>query len=410
MAQRERSLVNCCTEPHVVPGLLGPFSLTLAGAPAALLFKGLLSILQQTLQGPQASSPPPRSLPASPAGVSCLPFQALKQLTYLHIGVDICDSTCAHLSSLTALQQLHVSKYAAISSAGLAQIGALAQLTCLRINGAPYVIDPVTVPGFSALSGLKHLEVSASKELNPAVLDGLTGLEHLAVVQTAINPRGVSPSAAAGVPTLLAVLPRMQQLTHLNLSDCLSWPQPLHTYAALTASPRLVKLVLRSCHFPSGICEHLFGAPGEGRLRAQLTHLVIHSSWPVNITLEAGDVQRVVACCPGLRHLDVDLGKQVCVATVDRSLRCFSFSDFPMPSRLQGLDSTGIAVSFDSLAAGQRTHLTSSPAASVVAVLALSLSLFLPCRCRCRRLSPHAVGRAAAAPAGPHRPHLPDNQ
>lgn len=302
------------------------------------------TVLQMPAQHPPADkpgaacSPPTRSPPVSLAGVSCLPFQALPQLTYLHIGVDVCDSTCAHLSSLTALQQLHISKYAAISSAGLAHIGALAQLTCLRINGAPYVIDSVTVPGFSALSGLKHLEVSASKELNPAVLDGLTGLEHLAVVQTAINPRGVSPSAAAGVPTLLALLPRMQQLTHLNLTDCLSWPQPPHTYAALTASPRLVKLVLRSCHFPSGICEHLFGA-GEGRLRAQLTHLM-HSSWPVNITLEAGDVQRVVACCPGLRHLDVDLGKQVCPPLMD--LRCYSSSE-SKSSRLQEFDSTGIA-------------------------------------------------------------------
>jgi hypothetical protein len=245
------------------------------------------------------------------AGVSCLPFQVLPKLTYLHIGVDVCDSTCAHLSSLTALQQLHISKYASISSAGLAQIGALSQLTFLRVNGAPYVIDPVSVPGFSALTGLKHLEVTSSKELNPAVLDGLTALEHLAVIQTPVNPRGVSPSAAAGVPTLLALLPRMQQLTYLNLTDCLSWPQPAHAYAALTASPRLVKLVLRSCHLPSGICEHMFG-PGEARLRVQLTHLALHTSWPINVTLEAGDVDRLVACCPGLRHLDADLGQQVC--------------------------------------------------------------------------------------------------
>lgn len=323
-----------------MPGLGLSVSL-LAGAPTALLFTCLLSILQQTHQGQHAHHHPV-FFPVSLAGVSCLPFQALPQLTYLHIGVDVCDSTCAHLSSLTAVQQLHISKYAAISSAGLAQIGALVQLTCLRINGAPYVIDPVTVPGFSALSNLKQLEVSASKELNPAVLDGLTGLEHLAVVQTAINPRGVNSSAAAGVPTLLALLPRMQQLTHLNLTDCLSWPQPPHTYAALTASPRLVKLVLRSCHFPSGICEHMFGA-GEGRLRAQLTHLVMHSSWPVNITLEAGDVQRVVACCPGLRHLDVDLGKQVCVPVLT-DLTCFSSSSDPKPCKgLQGFHDTGIA-------------------------------------------------------------------
>lgn len=53
-------------------------------------------------------------------GVSCLPFQTLSKLTYLHIGVDVCDSTCSHLSCLASLQQLHISKYAAISSNRLA--------------------------------------------------------------------------------------------------------------------------------------------------------------------------------------------------------------------------------------------------------------------------------------------------
>jgi hypothetical protein len=248
---------------------------------------------------------------ASAAGVSCKPFQTLAKLTYLHIGVDVCDSTCSHLSSLVSLEELHISKYAAISSSGLAQIGALQQLTHLRINCASYVIDLNTVPGFGALSGLKHFEVTDSKELNPAVLGALTGLEHLAIVDTAINPRGVSPSAAQGVLTLLSLLAQMQQLTSLNLTDCLNWPQPAQAYSALTASPRLAKLVLRCCHIPRGICDHLY-AVREGRVRPQLTQLVVHTNWPGSVTLAAGDVQKMVGCCPGLRQLlDVDFGKQV---------------------------------------------------------------------------------------------------
>lgn len=222
--------------------------------------------------------------------------------------MDVCDVSCAHLSCLASLQELHISKYAAISHLGLSQIGALQQLTCLRIHCASYVIDATNTPGFLQLTGLKLLDVTDSKELNPAVLAPMTALQHLAIVNTGINPRGVSPSVAVGVPTLLSLLPAMQQLTCLNLTDCLSWPQPPQAYAALTASPRLARLILKCCHVPGEMAQHMFQ---EGRVLQQLTQLVLHSNWPMDTTLEDGDVARLVRSCPALKQLDVDLSRQV---------------------------------------------------------------------------------------------------
>lgn len=162
-----------------------------------------------------------------------------------------------------------------------------------------------------ALSGLKYLEVLDSRELNPIVLAALTGLEHLVVSETALNPRGVSHIHGTGIPTLLSLLPALQQLTYISLTECLTWPQPVQAYSGLTASPRLAKLVLKFNHYPKSMSEHLFGV-AENRVRPHLTHLVLHSNWVENDTLEAGDVHIMVKCCPGLRHLNVDLGKQVC--------------------------------------------------------------------------------------------------
>lgn len=184
------------------------------------------------------------------------------------------------------------------------------QLTYLRVNCASYAINLNIIPSFSALSGLKHLEVLDSRELNPNVLAALTGLEHLVVSETALNPRGVSPIHGTGIPTLLSLLPAMQQLKHINLTECLTWLQPVQAYSGLTALPRLAKLVLKFNHYPKGMCEHLFGV-AESRVRSHLTHLVLHSNWVENVTLEAGDVHSMVTCCPGLKHLDVDLGKQM---------------------------------------------------------------------------------------------------
>jgi hypothetical protein len=231
----------------------------------------------------------------------------LQQLTYLQLGVDVCDSTCEHLSRLTSLRELHISKYAVVTHQGLSHIESLQQLTQLRIIGASYAIEPGTIPGFSALSGLKHLEVSDSKQLHPAVLAAMTGLQHLAITDTPLHPRGVSPSAAVHAATLLSLLPTMQQLTCLHLTDCLSWPQAPQAYAALTAPPKLARLILRSCQLPPGACQHMFTRQDQ---LPQLTQLVLLAKLPQNVPLEAGDVAKVVGSCPALRQLDVDLGRQ----------------------------------------------------------------------------------------------------
>lgn len=222
-------------------------------------------------------------------------------------GVDVCDSTCEHLNCLTALQELHVSKYAAIGNSGLAHLGALQSLTLLRLSSAAYPLSPASTPGLGELRGLKHLEVASSRELNPAVLENMTALQHLGIIDTSLSPRGVSPSAAVGIATLLRLLPSLQQLTSLVLTDCLNWPQAPGDYAALTASPRLARLVLRSSSFPQGAAQHMFS---QHKQLPQLTQFVMLSTWPEHVSLEAGDIARLVRCCPALKHAEIDLSQQ----------------------------------------------------------------------------------------------------
>lgn len=157
----------------------------------------------------------------------------------------MCDVSCQHLSCLTSLQEFHISKYAAISHMALHDIGSLQQLTRLQIQCASWHMDLHRIPGFAEMTGLRHLEVYDSKEINPEILTAMTNLEHLAIVKTGLNPSGVSAQEAMGVPMLLSILPEMQQLTCLHLVNCLNWPQPPQAYAALTASPRLARLILR---------------------------------------------------------------------------------------------------------------------------------------------------------------------
>jgi hypothetical protein len=164
----------------------------------------------------------------------------------------VCDVSCQHLSCLTSLQEFHISKYAAISHTALSDIGTLQQLTRLQIQCASWHTDLHRILGFADMTGLRHLEVYDSKELNPEILAAMTNLEHLAIVKTGLNPSGVSAQEAMGVPMLLSILPEMQQLTCLHLVNCLNWPQPLQAYAALTASPKLARLILRCGGCSSG--------------------------------------------------------------------------------------------------------------------------------------------------------------
>lgn len=243
-----------------------------------------------------------------PDGISPILFKCLTKLTHLHIGVDAGDSTCEHLSCLTALQELHISKYVVISAASLAGLEQLKDhLTCLRIHSARYIISPVMTPAFSSITNLQHLEIQDCQQLKPAVLQGMTALRHLSITGTALDACGSNPSTARGIPMLLAILPQLQHLTHLTLMDCLSHPQPAEAYAAVTSSQHLESLILRRCNFPRNICRHMFS---DAVKLPALKQLLLHCNWPESITLEAGDAARLVHCCPSLQHLDVDLAKQ----------------------------------------------------------------------------------------------------
>lgn len=202
---------------------------------------------------------------------------------------------------------LHLSTPPPSFKTGLDGLGHLQQLTSLSINAASYIISDSSTPGFSKLTALQYLSVRDSKEFNPIVLQNMRALRVLRIVDTAINPRGVPPHLAVGIATLLAVLPNMQQLTHLDLTECLNWPNPPQAYSALTASTKLEALIVRCGHFPDDICRYMFP---EHHVLPHLKQLVLNSNWPHNVALDAGDVARLARSCPAIQHLDVDFGRQ----------------------------------------------------------------------------------------------------
>jgi hypothetical protein len=221
----------------------------------------------------------------------CLLSQ-LQQLTHLQIVAGISDAALQHLSCLTNLQQLQLERLGADTTpAALKHVAHLQQLTCLLLEGAHFSLGDVSTPSVAALTGLSVLQLHACNGLEPGMLSKLTSLQVLQLNLTPVE------GTAEGAGQFLALLPKLRQLTALELHAALVQEAPsASAYSALTADSTLQVLQLSSARFPAGAWDAIFPAHGL-QAPAQLTFLrLLYCEEQIGGKSLPGLVQ----CCPKL--------------------------------------------------------------------------------------------------------------
>ena len=168
----------------------------------------------------------------------------------------------------------------------------------------PYPPSYHTAPGLSKLSGLESLWLYNCRSIDPLLLAPLTKLQHLDLDST--SPAG----GAKGAAVLLEVLPRLQNLTHLDLSECLcdAVSAPAAAFSALTASSKLEFLDIQYTEPPEGALACLLG-----RTLPQLQCLNLNgicSTCPDG--LNERELRQLVKACPHLRSLQCSLQPNAC--------------------------------------------------------------------------------------------------
>jgi hypothetical protein len=210
-------------------------------------------------------------------------LQRLQQLTHLELasiklqGPDQGANALQPLQALTGLVDLQL-----VATAGV-QFG------------------DEDIPTASILAGMHRLTCLALHgcKMEPGVLADKTQLQRLDCFMVSIS------GGATGVSQLLSNLQHMQQLTTLYLAYTLRTVEeaspPAAAYSALTASSKLVDLVLTRSRLPAGAWQHVFPT---GRQLPHLQELKI--SWCRQYQQDdasAPDGSRLVSCCPGLQTL-----------------------------------------------------------------------------------------------------------
>lgn len=236
-------------------------------------------------------------------------------LTKLELGGDpkhgLPPAALQGLESLSKLQHLVLEGVDSVAASALSCVQVLQQLTFLQLEATPlkgsYVLDNTVLPGLSTLTALQHLHFSTHiyQSMQPSVLAGVTGLKNLCL------QRFVMAGGAAGVAELLGLLPKMQQLTHLDLSHALTQivgleSMPAAAFSALTASSNLRHLDLAEMWAPPDnvFWQHVFPA------NKRLMHLTKLELPFVSAGLSTDDINNVVQCCPALQQLNLARGLQ----------------------------------------------------------------------------------------------------
>lgn len=216
----------------------------------------------------------------------------LQQLTHMQIVSGLSDAALQHLSRLTNLQQLQLERLGADTTpAALAHVALLQQLTSLLLEGAHFTLGDVSTPSVAALTGLSVLQLHACNSLEPGLLSTLTSLH---VLQLKLSPL---EGAAEGAEQLLALLPKLRQLTALELHAALVQEAPsASAYSALTANSKLQALQLSSAQLPAGAWDAMFPAHGL-QAPAQLTFLRLAYC---EEQLGEKALEGLVRCCPKL--------------------------------------------------------------------------------------------------------------
>jgi hypothetical protein len=198
-------------------------------------------------------------------------LQRLVQLTHLHLEGGLSDAPLQHLSCTTSLQQLRLQRLGADTTpAALEAVSVLQQLTCLLIEGAHFTLGDVSTPSLTALTGLRSIQLHSCNALEPAVLSRLTAVQELQLRLTPLE------GGEEGTVTFLTLLPKLHQLTALQLTAALTHAAPAAAaYSALTANSQLQDLWLSHATLGTASAaeawSHLF--PLLGQQLTQLTAL-----------------------------------------------------------------------------------------------------------------------------------------
>jgi len=232
-------------------------------------------------------------------------FLQLLQLTYLELRGGLQDASLIHISRLTKLDSLAIDfEGSSTSPAAFPGLGQLQELTFLALTDANIPVDRSTTPGLSKLTGLEMLWLYNCRSVDPSLLAPLVKLQHLDLDNTPPvgRPRGTA--------MLLAVLSKLQQLTHLDLCDCLLDPAaaPAAAYAALTASSRLAYLDIQSAELPLADTWQLLLPPGRPLMQLQRLHL--SGVYPAAGGFSAEQLQHIVQSCPALQNLQCVVNPQ----------------------------------------------------------------------------------------------------
>jgi len=254
-----------------------------------------------------------------------------------------------HLTKLTGLD------LEAASAEALQHLSSLSKLQQLGLN-EPRVLVAVKVPGLQQLKGLTSLKVDFPLQGLPSAVSHLTALQQLKVCEatateleclkalTALTKLCVSCMKGVVSPdTTPLQLPTLHSLDlGINLDD----DEPLHMSQlssctqlrrlslqlcrlvgpdSLAASSMLQELDLQYCSLsspegPACVDPWQLVFPGPGRL-PHLTSLVLRSVSPAP---QQADLERLVACCSGLRRLEFRIERSSWSLTSTSAFDCLS--------------------------------------------------------------------------------------
>jgi len=228
----------------------------------------------------------------------------LTKLTSLELD-EVFDVALQHLGSLSRLQHLTLDEapdWAAAEIPGLQQLTAL---TSLQLDYPMYGLAPAV----THLTGLQQLEVSEGTLEGLTCLMALTALTKLRVNYVTVDATPLQLPALRSLDLEVGLFDdgplHMSQLLGCTQLHRLSLQQfGLLGPHSLVASSILQELHLRSCSLmipegPACVDPWQLVFPGPGRL-PHLTSLLLMSVDPAP---QQADLERLVACCSGLRVL-----------------------------------------------------------------------------------------------------------
>lgn len=220
----------------------------------------------------------------------------LTQLTHLSLLYDqnsdsdeqqqLVSDIFASLSNLPLLQSV----WLGFKTPGVQDLTHIpAQLTCLRLTSTP-ALTIETIPKLPQMRCLQDLHLGGAPSIDPSLFSSLTRLTHLSIL---------CPDPPATVDEILTALQQLKHLKILQLPHCFMEDSPsFGLYAALTGSRELEELDLRACNIPQEALSFIFQSPST---TSNLTHLAMSS----DLLGSKGVCQRLIACCPALRKMNI---------------------------------------------------------------------------------------------------------